>query len=337
MISPYFLPLLQTTERERGRIKQSGKRRAASPPPGLPRRFAPRNDVSILDFCDYMNEKAMTTTRRQALHEATKRLKQINASDPETDAQLLLAEAIGVPRLSLLTALHDTVNDTERATFERLLALRESGLPLQYALFEAPFMGRSFYVNQNVLIPRFDTERLCEAAILQARGGMSVLEIGTGSGAVAITVALAVSNIHMVAVDISDAALSVAKINAKRHQANVSFFESDVFSSLAGQRFDLILSNPPYIREAEMAMLPPEVQREPEIALNGGADGLSVIRRIIEGLPNHLKPGGSLTLEVGDGQAAQVAELIKKHFEQVLIQRDYNQLERVVTGDRYAG
>ena len=261
----------------------------------------------------------------------------MKAFDPETDARLLLAEAAGVPKLSLLTSLDEDLTERERAEFERLLALRESGLPLQYALGEADFYGRSFYVDQSVLIPRFDTERLCEAAILRARGGFSVLDIGTGSGAAAISVALAVPGLDVCGVDISEAALSVAQINAKRHSADVLLMKSDIFSSLSGQRFDLILSNPPYIPEAQMPQLPPEVRMEPAIALNGGADGLAIIRRIIAGLPNHLAPGGSLVLEVGDGQAGRVMEMLKGRFDSVSVQRDYNQLERIVTGDRYAG
>ena len=280
-------------------------------------------------------------TRRQALNDAIKRLRRIDAFNPESDARIFLAEAVGMPRisseLSILLTLGEEMKDRELAEFDRLLTLRESGVPLQYALGEAHFYGRFFSVDQNVLIPRFDTERLCDAAMIRMRDGFSVLDIGTGSGAIAITMALGFPSTHVFAVDISEASLAVARKNAERHSADVLFMKSDIFSSLDGCRFDVILSNPPYIPEAEMPTLPTEVRRELEIALNGGADGLSIIRRIVEGLPDHLARGGSLVLEVGDGQAGRVMDMLKGRFDRVSVQRDYNQLERVVTGDRYAG
>lgn len=271
--------------------------------------------------------------RRQALSEAVQQLK--SATDAETDAQLLLAHVLRLSKLSLLVSLDEAMTDAECNAFNRLLALRESGLPLQYVLSEAHFMGHSFYVDRRVLIPRFDTERLCEAAIQRLRTDCHVLELGTGSGAIAISIALACP-VHIVAVDISDEALAVARINGAKLTANVAFLQSDLFSSVHGL-FDIILSNPPYIPDAAIGSLPPEVRMEPSIALRGGTDGLCFYRRMMEGLKDHLALGGSLLLEVGDGQAEQVAQMLQDHFDKLSILRDYNQLDRVVIGDGYAG
>lgn len=274
--------------------------------------------------------------RKNALNEASERLKAAGASDAVLDAQLLMAHVCGVPRLTLLLALDDPLDDAQASAFFRLLALRVSGLPLQYVLGEAHFMGHVFQVDARVLIPRWDTEGLCEAAIARVKKGDHVLDMGAGSGAIAISVALACPYARVVAADISGEALSVARANAKRLGAKVQFVQSDLYAALS-QRFDIIISNPPYIPSREIGALQPEVQKEPVLALDGGADGLRFYRGIVAGLPSHLVSGGSLLLEVGDGQSEQVAACLAGLFETISIQRDLNHLERIVIGDGYAG
>lgn len=287
--------------------------------------------------------------RGNALREATRKLQSVDTSDAALDAQLLLAHVCDESRLSLLLTLAESLSNTQAESFQQLLALREGGLPLQYVLGEAHFMGHRFMVDERVLIPRWDTEVLCEAAISRVQSGVGmqtasrakrdvrVLDIGTGSGAIAISIALACSSVQVVAVDISDDALAVARHNAARLGATVTCMQSDLYASLGAQRFDLIVSNPPYIPTQALSTLQQEVQREPLLALDGGADGLTYMKRIVAELPSRLEPGGSLLLEVGDGQSEQVAALLHGLFETIKVQRDLHQLARVVIGDDYAG
>lgn len=275
--------------------------------------------------------------RRQLLSDAQARLLAAGASDARLDAQWLLSRVTGVPRLSLLMALEAPVTDGEAAQFARLLSRREAGQPLQYVLGEAAFMGHTLRVDPRVLIPRADTETLAEEAIRRTHPGMRVLDLGAGSGALAIAIKLQDGAVDVTAVDISAEALSVAVENAERLRAAVRFVQGDLYAPLAGERFDLIVSNPPYIPSEALSALQREVRWEPALALDGGADGLAFYRRIVRGLPEHLTPGGSLLLEVGDGQAEAVRRMLDGQFTDTNTVRDLAGLDRVVIGDDYAG
>ena len=277
-------------------------------------------------------------TRRSALAAASKRLMLSEASDAQLDALLMLAHVCGIGRVSLSVSLDEPMTAEECARYEAFVQLRESGMPLQYVLSEAYFMGHTFFVDARVLIPRWDTELLCEAAI--ARIGASavrVLDIGTGSGALAISISLACPNAEVFALDYSADALRVAERNAQALGARVHLIQSDLYASLAEERFHVIVSNPPYIPTGVLPSLQKEVQKEPMLALDGGTDGLSFYRRIIAELPQHLLPGGSLLLETGTGQASAVAARLEGLFQFITIERDLNHLERAVIGDQYAG
>ncbi len=276
-------------------------------------------------------------SHRQALSNAVARLTASGAADPGLDAQWLLAEVLCVPRLSMLLSLDEPLAPQEAEQFEALLSRRESGEPLQYTLEETYFMGHAFYIDPRVLIPRSDTEALCEEALKRLSPTRSLLDIGTGSGAIAISLALACPESPITGVDISTEALAVARINGEKLGGNVTWKESDLFSGLERQTFDIILSNPPYIKTSDLSGLQPEVRREPRLALDGGMDGLGFYRRILAGLPEHLAHKGSLLLEVGDGQANDVAAWLDGHFETIRIVQDLRGLDRVVTGDGYAG
>lgn len=276
-------------------------------------------------------------TRRQALSDARARLEKAGATDAALDAQWLLSAVTEVPRLLLLAQGEEALSAGEAERFSALVKKRASGMPLQYVLGEAAFMGRVFRVNEHTLIPRGDTERLCEAALQRLREDARALDIGTGSGALAVSMALYCPGASVWAVDISPEALKVARENAARLGAAVRFRESDLFSALTGEAFDLIVSNPPYIETAALPTLQAEVRREPRLALDGGADGLSFYRRIAAALPGHLRPGGSLLLEAGDGQAGAVSEMLERMFAKVEIHKDYSGLDRVLIGDGYAG
>lgn len=277
-------------------------------------------------------------SRRQWLNEATARLTAAGVSDARLDAEWMLAHVLEFPRLRVLVDLDAPVADKAAKAYAALVTRRAEGLPLQYVLGEAVFMGRAFTVDSRVLIPRGDTEALCEAALRRmGPDTRRVLDIGTGSGALAISLALACPGAAVTAVDISEDALAVARENAKRLCAAVRFVQSDLFSALQGETYDIIVSNPPYIARADLDGLQSEVRHEPRLALDGGADGLSFYRRIAGALSAHQTPGGSLLFEVGDGQAADVRTLIRPHFLRTEIARDLAGLERVVAGDGYAG
>lgn len=277
------------------------------------------------------------TSRRSLLIDATARLEEAGAAEARLDAEWLLAHATGMPRLSLLVAQQEAVSDDQAERFAALLSRRARGEPLQYVLGEAWFMGHRFSVDQRVLIPRSDTETLCEAAIARLAGGGRMLDIGTGSGALAASVAVACPAARIVAVDISAEALAVARANGQALDVQIEWIQSDLFAALKGRAFDVIVSNPPYIATDALAALQPEVRAEPRLALDGGTDGLTFYRRIMAGLPAHLDRGGSLLLEVGDGQARDVCALLDGAFASVHILRDLSGLDRVVTGDGYAG
>ena len=190
-------------------------------------------------------------------------------------------------------------------------------------------MGLTFTVAPGVLIPRQDTEILCGEALSRLRPGMRVLDIGTGSGALAVSLAR-LGGAQVTAVDVSDAALSIARENARKNGVDVRFVKSDCFEALAGERFDMIVSNPPYIDAQEMAELMPEVQREPELALFGGPDGLDFYRRIAAQAPAHLTCGGWLLFEIGWKQREPVCALMRAHVGEPFACRDYGGNWRVV-------
>lgn len=280
----------------------------------------------------------MNETRKAALMAAAAELSAAGAADARLDAEWMLAEATGLGRLSLLLNLNAPLSPEEAARFSACVKARAAGDPLQYVLGKADFMGYTFKSDRRALIPRCDTEPLCEAVVARVRGKeMSVLELGAGSGAVSVSVKLLCADAKVTAADISADALSLCRENAQMHDVQVEWIESDWFAALQGRKFDLIFSNPPYIPQTELKDLQSEVQREPRLALNGGADGLDFYRRTMARLQEHLLPGGSLLFEVGDGEAEAVREMMRERFAKTEILCDLGGLPRVVTGDVYDG
>lgn len=270
-------------------------------------------------------------TIRETLQQASARLERAGVLDARLDALWMLCEAAGKTRTGLLLSGAEALSAQQDARFEAMLRRREAGEPLQYVLGTQDFMGHTFHVDSRVLIPRQDTETLCEEAI--ARAGDSaprVLDVGTGSGALAVSIALACVGADVTAVDVSADALCVARENAQRLKARVRFLQSDLFEALAGERFDLIVSNPPYIESDEIDTLQREVLREPRLALDGGADGLSFYRRLCGEAPAHLFGGGALLFEVGYDQAAAVSALLRQTVGEPFTRRDLCGIERVV-------
>ena len=265
----------------------------------------------------------------EALKSAQQRLQAI--PEPRLDAEYMLAEALHTSRLMMLIDKSRALTAAEEEAFERMVARREKREPLQYILGSQSFMGFSFKTDTRALIPRNDTEALCEEALRYIRPGDRVLDLCTGTGALGIAVKKLCPKAIVTATDISEAALSLAEENARSLQADVRFLQGDLFAPVAGEEFEVIVSNPPYIPEALRGRLQAEVEKEPALALFAGEDGLDFYRRIAREAPARLAPQGWLCLEVGDGEAEAVAALLKTNFESVRILPDLNGLNRVVS------
>jgi release factor glutamine methyltransferase len=231
------------------------------------------------------------------------------------EARVLAAHAWQVDTAWLIA--HDTDLQTTAAiaVFQSLLSQRLEGVPIAYLVGSREFYGRPFLVSNSVLIPRPDTELLVELALahLPTDQAMDVLDLGTGSGCIAITLALERPLARITAVDQSTAALAIAQHNANRLHANVEFLPSDWFAALTGRRFDLIASNPPYIAAADPHLARGDVRFEPLNALASGLDGLDDLRQLIRAASTHLKPDGTLLLEHGYDQAEAVRRLLHDH------------------------
>ncbi|MBQ6959768.1 MAG: peptide chain release factor N(5)-glutamine methyltransferase [Clostridia bacterium] len=269
------------------------------------------------------------TTVLEALKAAEQRLKEV--PDPRLDAEWLFSEVLGVSRLEMLLDKRRELTEAEAAAFEALLARREAREPLQYILGTQSFMGFSMKTDSRALIPRNDTEALCEEALKYVRPGCRVLDLCTGSGALAAAIKKLCPGAEVVASDISEAALSLAKENAAALNADIRFMQGDLFSPVAGEKFDVIVSNPPYIPEGLRGCLQAEVEREPALALFAGDDGLDFYRRIAREAPAHLLPGGRLCIEIGDGQGDAVKALLYEEFTDIQVLNDLNGLPRVVS------
>ena len=283
--------------------------------------------------------------------------------EAELDARLLLEWVCGTDRNDLLAHGDRERSAGEQEEYERLTAGRKGRIPLQHLTGVQAFMGLEFAVDGHVLVPRQDTEVLVEEALRNLHDGMRILDMCTGSGCILISLLHYSNDCRGVGADISGEALAVARGNAERllgasacawmrdgtevldgcgaddppcaedRQGRISFIESDLFHGIEG-RFDIIVSNPPYIRSGEIPGLMPEVrEHEPVLALDGGEDGLDFYRRILEGCRAHLCGGGMLFLEIGYDQGEAVSGLLAEAgFLEVAVVKDYAGLDRVVCG-----
>ncbi|TAM43459.1 peptide chain release factor N(5)-glutamine methyltransferase [bacterium] len=255
------------------------------------------------------------------------------------EAELVLTHVLNCDRLSLYLNKDREMDKDKSALVSSILKRRLTLEPLQYILGCTEFMGLKFMVDKRALIPRPETEILVEEALkLSAKAGRSagrqleILDIGTGSACIAVSLAKNTKDCKITAVDISPEALELARQNADLHQARIEFIQSDLFASLSGRRFDLIISNPPYIPTLELKGLAGEISFEPVLALDGGGDGLDYYRRMIDQAGGYLNKGGFLLMEIGFGQAGQIENILKKSekFEIIGIIKDYNNIERVM-------
>lgn len=260
----------------------------------------------------------------------------LGTAEARLEAQVLLGQVLGRSRAGLIAHGGDPLDPEQTAAFADLFERRWSGEPIAYILGEREFYSLNFKVTPAVLIPRPETELLVELALARIPAGHScrVLDLGTGSGAVAISLALHRPQTEVVAVDRSAAALQVARENAQRLGAgNLRLIQSNWYSALAGDTFELIVSNPPYIAAADPHLAQGDLRFEPVAALASGADGLDDIRTIVRGAGVHLKPGGWLLFEHGYDQATACRQLlVQAGFEQAASAADLAGIERVSYG-----
>lgn len=281
-----------------------------------------------------MSTDADIWTTLKVLTWTTGYLAEKGVENARREAEWLLCAATGLDRVGLYLNFDKPMSDEELAAYRALVGRRAKREPLQHILGSQEFDGLSFEVCPAVLIPRHDTETLIEQALQHAPSPRSILDIGTGSGCIAIALAKRVPEATVTAVDLSPEALAVARRNAEQHGVAIEFLHGSFFEPVAGRRFELIVSNPPYITTADLATLQPEVRdHEPNLALDGGADGLDAYRAIIAQATAHLEPGGWLLFEVGAGQATDVAALLAQAgFGGIITATDPGGIERVVGG-----
>lgn len=268
----------------------------------------------------------------EACRAAAAQLRTAGVPDPAWDSGQLMSRVTGlVPLMARLSERELTAE--EAAAFDALVQRRLQREPLQYILGTQDFCGRSFAVDGRVLIPRPETELLAERAVraLQDFGpGAHALDLCCGSGCLGITLALEVPSAQVDMADLSEDALAVTRKNAERLGAQVSLHQGDLWDAVDARQYQLIVSNPPYIPDADCLALQAEVMREPPMALKGGMDGLDFYRRIAAGLRKHLLPGGVLLLEVGFDQAERVAELLRAAGCETACHEDYQHILRMV-------
>jgi release factor glutamine methyltransferase len=256
----------------------------------------------------------MTIAEHVAVARRTLEAAGVPAPEATLDAELLARTALGCDRAALVTRRRETADPAFAAAYAPLVTRRAAREPVGYILGEREFWGLSFEVTRDVLIPRPETELIVEEALAAFGGGVppaTVIDVGTGSGCLAVTLAREFGGADVVATDVSAAALDVARRNALRHgvAGRIDFRNADLLDGLTG-RADLIVSNPPYVARRDATALPPEVrEHEPHAALFGGDDGLDVYRRLLPAAHARLTRGGMLVLELGQHQADPVIEL----------------------------
>ena len=288
------------------------------------------------------------TSLGDILEKAIHRLAAAGCDTPRLDAEVLLAHSLGRERTWLYLHFSDPLDENQANKIEALLRRREQREPVAYIVGHKEFFGLEFEVNPHVLIPRPETELLVETALeiydlrftiydfntTSDSSQFTIADIGTGSGCIAVSLAKHLPSVSIFALETSPAALSLARRNAEKHEVadSITFLSGDLLAGLT-EPVDLIVSNPPYVSRAELAAAMPEVSRyEPHLALDGGEDGLDVIRLLLPQAREKLKPGGSLLVEIGSTQGPAVRQLAQFHFPgaAVEVRKDLAGLDRLL-------
>ncbi len=260
-----------------------------------------------------------------------------SAQLPALETRILASHALQLSRVQLITQSERAFTADEAQRLSALIRRRLDGEPIAYLIGQREFYGLPFMVTPDVLIPRPETELLVDLALERLPSGGRVIDLGTGSGAIAVAIARQRPDAHVSALDASAAALIIARQNAAQHQVNVQFLHSDWYAALTAERFDMIVSNPPYIQDQDPHLAQGDLRFEPVDALTDHADGLSALRAIIRSAGRHLTAQGWLLMEHGYDQAEAVRAFLAEHgFGQAQSWRDLAGIERV-SGGRNAG
>ena len=279
-------------------------------------------------------------TPRELILQISARLKAAGVPDPTTDSALMLSRLTERPPLELRMDMETEITASTLAQMEALAQRRCKREPLQYILGEAPFFGRMFEIAPGALIPRPETEELCRWALeqLEPGGSPSILDLCAGSGCIGLTMKLERPEAEVTLAELSDEAIRTAERNRDRFGADARILKSDLFSAVAGKRFDLILSNPPYIPSGECPGLQREVLYEPLMALDGGADGLAFYQRIAAEAGAFMKAGGCLMMELGDGEAGKVKQMLAEAgWRNIEVRQDLAGKQRMIRGEAPEG
>jgi len=276
-------------------------------------------------------------TISQLLADASVRLAAAGSDEPQANTQWLLAHVLGVNRTWIIANGGYEISEKDLRLFNTLLTRKEHGEPLAYIVGTQPFCGLDICVTPDVLIPRPETEDLVQkaAALFDKKGHYTFLDMCTGSGCIAVALAVKFPGARILAADISEKALYVAQENVRKHklEERVQLLQSDLWENVSGT-FDLIISNPPYIPSADLSELTREVKREPALALDGGADGYDVIRPLCSMADSYLSKGGWLALEVNDAQPQPLARGLEEIGWRAEVKKDIFNVERFVFAQR---
>jgi len=275
----------------------------------------------------------------EAIKLSTDYLEKKGVESSRANAEILLAEILNCKRLELYLSFDKPLNEIELNKYREFIKQRGSRIPIQYIIGNVEFYGMKFIVDQNVLIPRPETELLVEKIILENKNSanLRILDIGVGSGNISISLGKHLTNSKVIGIDISDSAISVAKQNAELNlvKENIAFLKFDIMNDDLSKlkKFDLIVSNPPYISGNDFAELEPELKLyEPAIALTDGKDGLSFYKKIINSAIELLNPNGKIYFEIGKDQHQYIMEMMENKFTDVKSYKDYSGIDRIVYG-----
>ena len=273
------------------------------------------------------------------MKEASEKLKKAGIDSASAEVEIILAAILDTERINLYLYGEKLLDENSLSRFDQIIDQRTTRRPLQYILGETYFYGRKFRLTSDVMVPTPETELLCDLAIGYIKNenicSPEVLDVGVGSGVVSVTMACEIKSARVTALDISTKAIRIASENADTYgvKEKIEFIQSDIFSNLQqARKFDIVLSNPPYVSEEEYKSLPPEVLADPKISLVSGKEGLDFIKTLIAKTPDYLKPNGRLMFEIGSNQAGKIAEISEKdmRYRSISIMKDLNDIDRVV-------
>ena len=275
-------------------------------------------------------------TIKETLRKGMIQLKTENVTEPNLKARLIMQYILNKPRQYLIIYDNQVLTLRQEVNYFKAIKRLINGEPIQHITHQQEFMKLNFFVNEDVLIPRPDTEILVEEVIKIARkiNAKKILDMCTGSGAIAVSLAKYLDNVEITAVDISEKTLDVAKTNAKNNEVEnkITFIESNLFENIVNEKYDIIVSNPPYIKKNVIKTLTKEVQKEPKIALDGGYDGLDFYRKITHQSEEYLKFNGYLCFEIGYDQKKEVIQIIndERKFTGTYSKKDLCDNDRII-------